>query len=131
MVAAGGHVAGYWGELLAVAAQQRGINGLVIDGGCRDTAALRQRGFPVWAAGVSVHGTTKNDPGQVNTIVSVGGVTVHPGDYVIADDDGVVVIPPDQIEDVLSATKAREAKEAKILVELAAGRTTIELLGLD
>ena len=76
VVAANGHLAGYWGEILAVAAQARGVLGLVIDGGCRDVAALRRRNFPVWSAGVSVHGTTKKAHGTVNSPVAMGGVLV-------------------------------------------------------
>jgi 4-hydroxy-4-methyl-2-oxoglutarate aldolase len=132
VVAAGGHVAGYWGEILAVAAQHRGIVGLVIDGGARDTAALRRRGFPVWSAGVSVHGTVKSDPGQVDTPVSVGGVIVRPGDYVLADDDGVVVVARERVAEVLDAADARAAKEERIMSALADGSgTTIELMGLS
>lgn len=130
VVAAGGHIAGYWGEILAVAAQERGIQGLVIDGGCRDTAALRRRGFPVWSTGVSVHGTVKGSPGLVNEAVSVGGVVVRPGDFVLADDDGVVVVDQERIGAVLDAAEARAAKEEKIMSTLAAGGTTIELMGL-
>jgi 4-hydroxy-4-methyl-2-oxoglutarate aldolase len=131
VVAAGGHLAGYWGELLTVAAKHRGIAGLVIDGGCRDTAALRRQEFPVWSAGVSVHGTVKTEPGTVNEPVVVGGVAVAPGDYVIADDDGVVVVPAYRLGEVLDAAEARVAKEARVMEQLAQGATTIELLGLD
>jgi 4-hydroxy-4-methyl-2-oxoglutarate aldolase len=130
VVAANGHVAGYWGEIMAVAAQERGIAGLVIDGGCRDTAALRRRGFPVWAAGVSVHGCVKQQRGVVNGQVAAGGIVVNPGDYVLADDDGVVVISAARIEDVLAAAEARTAKEDDIMSGLANGGTTIELMGL-
>lgn len=129
--AARGHLAGYWGEILAVAAQVRGIAGLVLDGGCRDTAALRARNFPVWSAGVSVHGALKNAPGTVNEDVVVAGVLVSPGDYVIADDDGVVAIPAARIAEVLDASEARVAKEARIMKQLLDGGTTIELMGLS
>lgn len=130
VVEAGGHLAGYWGELLAVAAIARGIAGLVIDGGCRDTAALRRHSFPVWSAGVSVHGTVKAVRGTINEPIVVGGVAVSPGDYVLADDDGVVIIAADRMETVLAAAQARTGKEAGFLPQLAAGVTTIDLLGL-
>lgn len=130
VAAAHGHLAGYWGEILAVAAAARGVAGLVIDGGCRDTAALRARGFPVWSAGVSVHGTVKRTPGTVNTDVVVGGVHVSPGDYVVADDDGVVVVPAGRIAEVLDAAEARVANEARIMRQLRDGGTTIDLMGL-
>jgi 4-hydroxy-4-methyl-2-oxoglutarate aldolase len=130
VVAAHGHVAGYWGEIMAVAAQHRGIAGLVIDGGVRDTAALRERDFPVWAVGVSVHGTVKQQPGQVNEPVAVGGVVVNPGDYVLADDDGVVAIAAAEVTGVLVAAEARSEREAGIMAALAEGGTTLELMGL-
>lgn len=128
--AARGHIVGYWGEIMAVAAQVRGIGGLVVDGGCRDTAAMRERGFPVWSAGVSVAGCVKVTPGSIQVPVVAGGVAVHPGDYVIADDDGVVVVAADRIEEVLDAADARAGKEAEIMRRLAEGETTIDLMGL-
>jgi 4-hydroxy-4-methyl-2-oxoglutarate aldolase len=128
--AARGHVAGYWGEIMAVAAQQRGIAGLVVDGGCRDTTALRARDFPVWSAGISVHGCVKVTPGRVQEPVVVAGVLVAPGDYVIADDDGVVVVEQDRIGEVLDAADARSGKEAEIMRRLAEGETTVELMNL-
>jgi 4-hydroxy-4-methyl-2-oxoglutarate aldolase len=131
VVTAGGHVAGYWGEILAVAAQARGVAGVVIDGGCRDTAALRHRGFPVWSAGVAVHGTLKTVPGVVNEQVVVGGVVVRPGDYVLADDDGVVVVPAERVDEVLAAAEARRDKEASALGMLRDGATTFDVLGID
>jgi 4-hydroxy-4-methyl-2-oxoglutarate aldolase len=130
VVAAQGHIAGYWGEILAVAAQARGIVGLVIDGGCRDIDALRKRGFPVWSAGVSVHGTVKVNAGLVNEAVAVGGVVVHPGDYVLADDDGVVVVRAADIADVVEAAEARATKEERIMAELVAGGNTLDLMNI-
>lgn len=131
VVAANGHLAGYWGEILAVAAQCRGVVGLVIDGGCRDVAALRKRGFPVWSAGVSVHGTTKRAPGTVNGPVAVGGVLVTPGDYVVADDDGVVCVAAALAHDVLAAALARVEREERVMAGLVEGGTTFELMGIE
>ena len=131
VVAANGHLAGYWGEILAVAAHSRGVTGLVIDGGCRDVGALRRRDFPVWSAGVSVHGTTKRAPGTVNTPVAVGGVLVAPGDYVVADDDGVVCIPAARVAEVLAAALARAEREERVMAGLVAGGTTFELMGIE
>jgi 4-hydroxy-4-methyl-2-oxoglutarate aldolase len=130
VVDAGGHVAGYWGEILAVAAQARGIVGLVIDGGVRDTAALRTRGFPVWAAGVSVHGAVKLTSGIVGETASVGGVVVNPGDYVVADDDGVVIVAEFALVEVVAAAQAREEKERRIMAALQEGGNTLDLMGL-
>jgi 4-hydroxy-4-methyl-2-oxoglutarate aldolase len=131
VVAAGGHLAGYWGEILAVAARYRGVAGLVIDGGCRDTAALRRMGFPVWSAGVSVHGTVKKTATSVNEPVVAGGVLVSPGDYVLADDDGVVVVPAGRVEAVLEAAEARRDREEAGLARLREGATTFEVLGIE
>ncbi|BCB75990.1 4-carboxy-4-hydroxy-2-oxoadipate aldolase/oxaloacetate decarboxylase [Phytohabitans flavus] len=131
VVAAGGHLAGYWGEILAVAARYRGVAGLVIDGGCRDTAALRGMGFPVWSAGVSVHGTVKQTAQSVNEPVVAGGVLVSPGDYVLADDDGVVVVPASRIDAVLDAAEARRDKEEAGFARLREGATTFEVLGME
>jgi 4-hydroxy-4-methyl-2-oxoglutarate aldolase len=131
VVAANGHLAGYWGEILAVAAHTRGVSGLVIDGGCRDVGALRRRNFPVWSAGVSVHGTTKRAPGTVNTPVAVGGVLVAPGDYVVADDDGVVCISAARVAEVLAAALARAEREERVMAGLAEGGTTFELMGIE
>jgi len=131
VVAANGHLAGYWGEILAVAAHSRGVSGLVIDGGCRDVGALRRRNFPVWSTGVSVHGTTKRAPGTVNTPVAVGGVLVAPGDYVVADDDGVVCVPAGRVAEVLAAALARAEREERVMAGLVAGGTTFELMGIE
>jgi 4-hydroxy-4-methyl-2-oxoglutarate aldolase len=130
VVNAGGHVAGYWGEILAVAAQMRGVRGLVIDGGCRDTAALRRIGFPVWSAGISVHGTVKTEPGQVNIPTVAGGIAVRPGDYVLADDDGVVVVPVERVNEVLDAADARHDKEERGFAAIRAGATTFDVLNI-
>jgi 4-hydroxy-4-methyl-2-oxoglutarate aldolase len=125
-----GHVMGYWGEILAVAAQAKGIAGLVIDGGVRDIAAMRARKFPVWSTGVSVHGTVKQTRGLVNEPIVAGGVLVTPGDWIIADDDGAVSVPASRIEEVLEAAEARGAKEAAIMQKLIEGDNTIDLMGL-
>ena len=130
VVDAGGHVAGYWGEVLAVAAQARGIRGLIIDGGVRDSVAQRRRGFPLWARGVSVLGTVKVTPGTIGESITCGGVPVRPGDYVAADDDGVVVIPCERVVRVLKAARERVENEAVLMERLEAGELTLDLLNL-
>ena len=122
---------GYWGEVLTTGAEAAGVAGLVIDGGVRDVAALEEHGFPVFSALVALPGATKNGPGAVGGRVEVGGVTLQTGDWIVADADGVTVVPAPRLEEVLDAGRARAAKEEGMFRELRAGRTTVELLGLD
>lgn len=122
---------GYWGEVLTTAARARGLAGLVIDGGVRDTEALGAHRFPVFAAGVALPGTTKRRPGSVGRAVAVAGVTVGPGDWIVGDADGVVVIPAEARDDVLAAARARVARELGLFGALRGGASTLELLDLD
>lgn len=121
---------GYWGEVLAVAAQTRGIRGLVMDGGVRDIVEQEELGFPVFSRGVCVRRTGKNFPGKVNEPVVVGGVLVNPGDAVVADADGVVVLPPSAIEATLDASRDRLDKEAAYMDRIRAGELTLDIYGL-
>jgi 4-hydroxy-4-methyl-2-oxoglutarate aldolase len=122
---------GYWGEVLTTGAEARGIAGLVIDGGVRDLSALEAHGFPVFSTTIALRGATKEHPGRVGGWSIVGDVQVEQDDWIVADADGVAVVPHTKLADVLAAGQAREAKEAKYFEELRAGRTTIELLALD
>jgi 4-hydroxy-4-methyl-2-oxoglutarate aldolase len=122
---------GYFGEVLATGALARGIAGLVIDGGVRDTEALEALGFPVFSTTVALPGATKSAPGSVGLPVRVGDVMVHPGDWVVADGDGVVAVRAAEVTAVLEAGRAREEKERRYFEALRAGGTTVELLGLD
>ncbi|WP_309709168.1 4-carboxy-4-hydroxy-2-oxoadipate aldolase/oxaloacetate decarboxylase [Pseudolysinimonas sp.] len=103
---------GSFGELFATQLQRRGVRGLVTTGGVRDAVDLRSMGFHVWSAAVNAQGTVKATPGAVNVPVIVGGVTVNPGDAVIADDDGVMVVPRLEVARALEASQARTDKEA-------------------
>ena len=123
--------AGGWGDINSLAAAVRGIKGLVIDGYIRDSKEIIAMGFPVFARGISIRGTLKNKLGQINHPLSFGSIIVHPGDIVLGDDDGLVVVPRTAAEDVLKETYKREAKEQEIKRKLRQGHLTLELLGLD
>jgi len=122
---------GYWGEVLTTGAEARGIVGLVIDACVRDCDALAAHAFPVFSTGLALTGASKMQPGAVNRPVTVGDVVVEPGDWIVADVDGVVVLPGDRLDAVLAAGQARTAKEAALFTVLRAGGTTVEEFGLD
>ena len=124
-------VAGYWGEVMTVAAEAAGIVGLVIDGGVRDIAALARRQFPVFARGISVRGTIKASAPSVGKEISITGVPVCTGDVVVADDDGVIVLPTAAIDQALASGNERCAKEAAMMMKLGLGAKTLDLLGLS
>ncbi len=121
---------GMFGELLATSLLARGVSGLVIDAGVRDTQALRVMGFPVWSRHVSPLGTDKASPGSVNVAVTIGGVSIRPGDVVCADDDGVQVIPHESVDDCLAAARVRAEREEVKRARLAAGELTMDMDGL-
>ncbi len=127
----GEHELGYWGEVLTTAAEARQLSGLVIDAGVRDTAALAAHRFGVFSTMVALRSATKSRPGSVGGTITVGGVEVHPGDWVIGDGDGVVVIRAADLDHVLAAAQEKTAAEQQIFAALAKGATTVGLLGLD
>lgn len=123
------HDYGYWGEIMSTAAQVRGLGGLVIAGGVRDIDLLERIGFPVFATGLCIRGTGKDHlaRGWVNHPVLLGDITVHAGDLVLGDRDGVVVIGRERAAEVVQAAEQREAKEADVLKRIAAGERTLEV----
>ncbi|MBU8919450.1 4-carboxy-4-hydroxy-2-oxoadipate aldolase/oxaloacetate decarboxylase [Bacillus sp. FJAT-29953] len=123
---------GYFGEIMAHAAQVRGIAGLVINGGVRDSQLLISMNFPVFSEGVCIQGTSK-DPegfGRLGEPIRLGNVLIRTGDLVVGDADGVIVIPDDQVETVIQKAKKRDAEEARIIERLKNGETTIAIYSL-
>lgn len=121
---------GMFGDLLATSLMVRGVRGLIIDAGVRDTADLREMGFPVWTRHVSCQGTVKNTPGSVNVPISIDGTIITPGDIICADDDGVVVVERAEAALALQQSNERLDKESAARAKLEAGELGLDFYGL-
>ena len=131
VVDAGGYGdAALWGELMSLNAVRRGLGGLVIDGAVRDRSTLAEIGFPVFARGCVPNGTFKRKPGALNQPVACGGLSVAPGDLVLGDADGVVVVPRADAEEILERASKQIEKEAMLRRQIEAGETLFDLLDL-
>lgn len=121
---------GMFGDLLATSLMSRGVRGLVIDAGVRDTHDLREMGFPVWSRHVSCQGTVKATPGSVNVSIVLGEQAISPGDVICADDDGVVAVPMGEADRALEQSRARLANEEETRARLRAGELGVDFYGL-
>lgn len=122
--------AGPWGDVLTQQALHLGLAGLVINGAVRDASAIIEMGFPVFCRGLSIKSTGKNQPGKINVPICIGDVQINPGDIIVGDQDGLVVVPQTEVDDAIKKAQAREEKEALFRQQIKNGATTAELLGL-
>lgn len=136
VVEVGGHYeAGYWGEIMTVAAQARSVVGLVIDGCVRDVEQITALGFPVCSRGLCIRGTGKDTTppgsgsGSLSEPIEIGDLTIAPGDLIVGDGDGVVAIPSGRVEEVLEKSRERLDNEAAVMERLRRGETTLDIYG--
>jgi 4-hydroxy-4-methyl-2-oxoglutarate aldolase len=122
---------GLWGEIMSLAAQKKGVRGLVVSGAVRDVQAVERMRFPVFSMGLNPYGSTKNSLGPINQPIVCGEVLVNPRDIIVGDDDGVVVVPKHLARDVLMKCQEREKKEERVRELIEQGKTTLEIYGLD
>ena len=123
--------AGYWGDLMSLGAMTKGIAGLVIDGCVRDADDIEAMGFPVFSRGLCIKGTGNQGEGSLNEPIIMGENMVYPGDIIVGDRDGVVVIPQNRVEEAIEKAYARELKEENVRKELRKGLNSLQIYGWD
>ena len=123
--------AGYWGDLMSLGAMTKGIAGLVIDGCVRDADDIEAMGFPVFSRGLCIKGTGNQGEGSLNEPIIMGEYLVNPGDIIVGDRDGVVVIPQNRVEEAIEKAHARELKEENVRKELRKGLNSLQIYGWD
>ena len=123
--------AGYWGDLMSLGAMTKGIAGLVIDGCVRDADDIEAMGFPVFSRGLCIKGTGNQGEGSLNEPIIMGEYIVNPGDIIVGDRDGVVVIPQNRVEEAIEKAHARELKEENVRKELRKGLNSLQIYGWD
>ncbi len=120
-----------WGKMVTVAAMGRGLAGAIVDGAVRDSSHIREVFFPVWTRSYSPRGSKRKGPGSINVPVMCGGVQVNPGDLIMADDDGIIVVPQEKMAAALAAAQARVQREENIMHQLEQGISPFALLGME
>ena len=123
--------AGYWGDLMSLGAKTKGIAGLVIDACVRDSDEIEAMDFPVFSRGLCIRGTSSLEGGELNKSIIIGGVTINPGDIIVGDRDGVVVVPKELLAETVEKAKAREIREESIREQLRQGKTSIQIYGWE
>lgn len=126
-----GHEFGYWGDIMTVAAVERGLAGVVIDGGARDADEIEDSGLPVFSRGLAIRGTLKASEGELGGRITLGSVSISTGDFIVGDRDGVVAVPAATVETVIAKARERVAKENAVIENLRLGKTTLELFGFQ
>lgn len=122
---------GIWGDVMTAGAQARGVAGFVVDGAVRDAETTIEASFPVFARGLSIKGSGKKQIGKVQVPVMCGGTLVRPGDIIVGDRDGLVVVDPAEVDEVIRLSQLREENEAALRKRLAAGETTFDIMKLE
>jgi 4-hydroxy-4-methyl-2-oxoglutarate aldolase len=124
-----GYEFGYWGDIMTVAAVERGLAGLIIDGGARDADEIQASGLPVFCRMLAIRGTLKAPEGELGGRITVGAVSIATGDIIVADRDGVIAVPAATVETVVQKSQERTDKEAGVIEQLRNGKTTLEIFG--